>query len=100
MQTTSPTLRPFDKTDYATFSGVDTFCPTINFVDEFAVIQDGCKLNLVGEQDEWSVTFPTPAVAILVGNHLLAGLEAAGDDGLQMANLCASLGFTEATQIR
>ncbi len=100
MQTTSPTLRPFTKTDYDTFAGVENVFPTINFVDDFAVIQDGCKLSLVGEQDEWSQTFPSPAVATLVGNHLLAGLDAAGDDGLQMANFSVSLGFTEATKIR
>jgi hypothetical protein len=93
-------LRPFDRQDEETFMGVETHNPQIAFSDEYAIIQDGPKLNLVGEQDEWSITLPTAAIAILVGNHLVEGMDACGDDGLKMANFCASLGFDEASQIR
>jgi len=100
MQNVTPALRPFDRVDFATFAGVETANPQIGFCDEFAIIQDGPKLSLVGEQDEWAITLPTAAIALLVGNHLLNGILACGDDGLAMAEFCATLGFTEDAQIR
>ncbi len=55
---TAPTLRPFDRVDWAAFAGVETATPLIAFHEEFAVIQDGKTLSLIDGENEYRMTLP------------------------------------------
>lgn len=91
--TTSTALRPFDRNDWACFSGVETANPMIAFHDGYAVILDGPVLSLFDDESEYRVTLPTVRVAMVTATAFLAELTSIDDDTLAAANLAEAFGF-------
>lgn len=93
MQTvTTPTLRPFDRQDWACFAGVETANPLIAFHEGYAFIQDGNILSIIDEENEYRMTLPSERVATLTAAAFLPEL-AQTSNTLEAANLVESFGF-------
>lgn len=77
MSTTATTLRPFDKTDFQAFAGVETANPLIGFHEHQVVVVDGCHLEFVTMDADFDPTsyvqdYQCAATAEAVGNDILA----------------------------
>jgi Uri superfamily endonuclease len=73
---TTTSLRPFERSDYAAFAGVETAEPLIAYRSSAVVIVDGRTVRFLDDaENEWHMEYMAKATAEAVAMSILASLE-------------------------